>query len=216
MPGIGRSTAGAILSIAFNDATPILDGNVKRIIVRHFDLPEDAKDKELWNYSEIMLSDTDPFIYTQGIMDVGAMICRPIDVSCNDCPVSSTCLQAFKPKIKLRNNVKAVKPVIEMNLLLCRHDNELLLKKIDDQEIWRGLWIPLEKSVISKKIITNKTKLTKIEHHLTHRFLKINLYETHVKCKFKLRSNEESKWIHIKKIKKFAIPAPIRAYLENG
>ena len=103
-----------------------------------------------------------------------------------------------------------------MNLLLCRHDNELLLKKIDDQEIWRGLWIPLEKSVISKKIITNKTKLTKIEHHLTHRFLKINLYETHVKCKFKLRSNEESKWIHIKKIKKFAIPAPIRAYLENG
>ena len=67
LPGIGRSTAGAILSIAFNNATPILDGNVKRIIVRYFDLPEDAKDKELWNYSEIMLSDTDPFIYTQGI-----------------------------------------------------------------------------------------------------------------------------------------------------
>ena len=133
--GIGRSTAGAILSIAFNNGTPILDGNVKRIIVRHFDLPENTKDKELWNYSGIMLSKNDPFIYTQGIMDVGAMICRPIDVSCNDCPVSSTCLQAFKPKIKLRNNVKAVKPVIEMNLLLCRHDNELLLKKIDDQEI---------------------------------------------------------------------------------
>ena len=216
LPGIGKSTAGAILSIAFNNGTPILDGNVKRIIVRHFDLPEDTKDKELWNYSEIMLSDTDPFIYTQGIMDVGAMICRPIDVNCNDCPVSPTCLQAFKPKIKTRNNVKAVKPVIEMNLLLCRHDNELLLKKIDDQEIWRGLWIPPEKSVISKNIITDKTKLTKIEHHLTHRFLEINLYETHVKSKFELKSNEESKWIDINKIKKFAIPAPIRSYLENG
>ena len=102
-----------------------------------------------------------------------------------------------------------------MNLLLCRHDNELLLKKIDNQEIWRGLWIPPEKSVISKKIITNKTKLTKIEHYLTHRFLKINLYETHVKSKFELRSNEESKWINISKINKFAIPAPIRSYLEN-
>ena len=88
-----------------------------------------------------------------------------------------------------------------MNLLLCRHDNELLLKKIDDQEIWRGLWIPPEKSVIPKKIFTNKTKLTRIEHHLTHRFLEINLYETHVKSKFKLKSNEESKWIDIKNIK---------------
>ena len=61
-----------------------------------------------------------------------------------------------------------------------------------------------------------KTKLTKIEHHLTHRFLEINLYETHVKSKFELKSNEESKWININKIKKFAIPAPIRSYLENG
>ena len=215
LPGIGRSTAGAILSIAFNNGTPILDGNVKRIISRYFDLPENTKDKDFWKYSEIMLSDTNPFNYTQGIMDVGAMICRPNDVSCNKCPVNSSCLQAFKPKIKLKTNVKAVKPVIEMDLLLCRYDNELLLKKINDQEIWRGLWIPPEKDVVSKKIITDKTKLTKIEHHLTHRFLKINLYETHVKGKFELRSNEESKWINISKIEKFAIPAPIRSYLEN-
>ena len=215
LPGIGRSTAGAILSIAFNNGTPILDGNVKRIIIRHFNLPEDIKDRDLWNYSEIMLSNADPFIYTQGIMDLGATICRPADVNCIKCPVSSTCLQAFKPKIKTKSKIKTVKPVIQMNLLLCRHHNDLLLKKISDQEIWRGLWIPPEKSVVSKNNITDKIKLTKIGHHLTHRFLKINLYETYVKDKFELLLNEESRWINFNKINMFAIPSPIKSYLEN-
>jgi A/G-specific adenine glycosylase len=111
LPGIGKSTAGAIMSLAYLDPHPILDGNVKRVISRFLKKELDLlKEAELWKLSQEMLSRDDCFSYTQGIMDLGATICTPSNPSCDECPVNSQCLSAFKVRsIKKNKTVSAKK-----------------------------------------------------------------------------------------------------------
>ena len=90
LPGIGKSTAGAIMSLAYLDPHPILDGNVKRVISRFLKKELDLlKEAELWELSEEMINRDDCFSYTQGIMDLGATLCKPSNPSCKECPVNT-------------------------------------------------------------------------------------------------------------------------------
>ena len=79
LPGIGRSTAGAIMSIAYKKSYPILDANVKRVISRYKKIDMSDKDvmKKLWMLSESLTPINNIFEYNQGIMDFGSLICRP-------------------------------------------------------------------------------------------------------------------------------------------
>ena len=96
LPGIGRSTAGAILSLGFNQKAPILDGNVKRVITRYRNIEEDiTKNKTLnylWDIVEELQPEKDFSIYTQSIMDLGAIICKRKTPLCRKCPLSKNCL----------------------------------------------------------------------------------------------------------------------------
>ena len=117
LPGIGKSTAGAIMSLAYLDPHPILDGNVKRVISRLLKKElELLKETELWKLSQEMVNKDDCFSYTQGIMDLGATICTPSNPSCSKCPVSSQCLSAFKVRSVKKNKAVRVKKVIVMKL----------------------------------------------------------------------------------------------------
>ena len=91
LPGIGRSTAGAILSIAYKEPFPILDANVKRVIARHdeIDLSNKKSFNKLWDLSELYTPTTNIFEYTQGIMDIGATVCNIKKPSCFECPINS-------------------------------------------------------------------------------------------------------------------------------
>jgi len=93
LPGIGRSTAGAILSAAFNQAYPILDGNVKRVLARLVALPIPPKQAEaqLWRQSEELLCPQQPRDFNQAIMDLGATICTPRQPLCHACPWQTDC-----------------------------------------------------------------------------------------------------------------------------
>ncbi|MEC7513479.1 MAG: A/G-specific adenine glycosylase, partial [Pseudomonadota bacterium] len=86
LPGIGRSTAGAILSIAYQKPFPILDANVKRVIARLF-LQKDFKEGLFWDLSAQCLDEDDPYSYQQGIMDIGATLCTPKAPLCPECPL---------------------------------------------------------------------------------------------------------------------------------
>ena len=98
LPGIGRSTAGAIMSIAYGESYPILDANVKRVISRFNDI--DVKDKgaikSLWLLSKTYTPSKNIFEYTQGIMDLGATICHLRVPSCSNCPLHTSCKSSFK------------------------------------------------------------------------------------------------------------------------
>ena len=105
LPGIGPSTAGAIMSIAYKKPYPILDANVKRVISRYVAMENSPKtNKKLWFWSSKYTPQNNIFGYTQGIMDLGATICTNSNPSCNICVLKRKCKSAFKVKpIKSKN-----------------------------------------------------------------------------------------------------------------
>ena len=146
LPGIGRSTAAAIVSFAFRQRQAILDGNVKRVLARHFlvegwpGLPK--VEKQLWQLAEALLPQEDIEPYTQGLMDLGATLCTRGKPQCLLCPLQPSC-QAYStgcwtelPTAKPR---KAL-PEKQTVMLLLLHGNQILLEKRPPSGIWGGLW----------------------------------------------------------------------------
>ncbi len=147
LPGIGRSTAGAILALGFNHSAPILDGNVKRVLCRLHAVagwPGEPKIlKELWSLTEQYTPQKNIAVYTQAIMDLGALICTPTNPHCGQCPLQSNCLAYEtkeptdypwpKPSKKLPIRATAM-------LLLRNNENAILLEKRPPTGIWGGLW----------------------------------------------------------------------------
>lgn len=146
LPGIGRSTAGAIRSLGYGEYAPILDGNVKRVLARHFAVAgwpgKTSVLKELWQLSEKLTPESNSGAYNQAMMDIGAMICTRSKPLCEQCPVSSTCLARAKSTIAQYpgKKPKKVKPVKTTHMLLFRHQGHLLLEKRPQTGIWGGLW----------------------------------------------------------------------------
>ena len=217
LPGIGKSTAGAIMSLAYLDPHPILDGNVKRVISRLLKKElKLLKEVELWKLSQEMVSKDDCFSYTQGIMDLGATICTPSNPSCSKCPVSSQCLSAFKVRSVKKNKAVRVKKVIVMNLSLIQTNKSLLLMKNETDSIWKNLWLPFQSGSIKNHI--NNFKLTanqKINHELTHRKLEINLKTYSSAKEVEIKTNQTYKWIKKDRIEEYGLPKPISKVIKE-
>jgi A/G-specific adenine glycosylase len=146
LPGIGRYTAGAILSIAFNKPAPILDGNVRRVLSRLFAITGDpvrsGTDGLLWHLSESLLPKGHVSFFNQGLMDLGAMTCTPKEPQCSKCPLRDLCkgkasgdperfpTKIFKKKIP---HIEAVSAVIQ-------EDGKVLLKHRPPEGLLGGLW----------------------------------------------------------------------------
>lgn len=146
LPGIGRSTAAAISSFAFNLPQPILDGNVKRVFARHFliegwpGLPK--VEKQLWLLAEELMPSGDMVAYTQGLMDLGATLCTRTKPRCSDCPLKVSCRAYAEDRVKHLPTAKPRKSIPEksVTMLLLMQGNEILLEKRPSSGIWGGLW----------------------------------------------------------------------------
>ena len=146
LPGIGRSTAGAILAMAYHQRHPILDGNVKRVLARHRFIegwPGDAKVAScLWQAAETLTPDQRVAEYTQAIMDLGALICTRHKPACTDCPVNHDCNTKRKgrqeelptPRQRKRLALREVTMIMACNL-----QGEVLLQRRPPVGIWGGL-----------------------------------------------------------------------------
>ncbi|WP_305910300.1 A/G-specific adenine glycosylase [Methylomarinum sp. Ch1-1] len=147
LPGIGRSTAGAILSIACGQSHPILDGNVRRVLARFHGIhgwSGDSKvNKELWSVSRRYTPLQRTADYTQAMMDMGATLCTRSKPNCDGCPLGTACF-AFRenktdvlPTPKPRQKI----PVKQAFWLLLKNDEQqVLLQKRPPSGIWGGLW----------------------------------------------------------------------------
>ena len=147
LPGIGRSTAAAIFSIACGGSAAILDGNVKRVLSRHSAIDgwpgKREIEQQLWQLAEAYTPQQRAADYTQAIMDLGATLCRRSKPECDRCPVSDDCKakamgrQSDYPGKKPR---KAL-PVKTTHMLLIENpQGEILLEKRPSSGIWGGLW----------------------------------------------------------------------------
>jgi len=146
LPGIGRSTAGAILSIACGQRHPILDGNVKRVLARHAAVdgwPGTTRVADtLWSLADDLTPTGRVADYTQAIMDLGATLCTRNRPACADCPVAADC-RAFAAGDVDRypgRKPKREKPLRQTTMLLAVAGNELYLERRPASGIWGGLW----------------------------------------------------------------------------
>jgi A/G-specific adenine glycosylase len=214
LPGIGKSTAGAIMSIAHKIPTPILDGNVKRILKRYFSDDKNIfNEKELWNLSSSVSIATNSNFYTQGIMDIGATLCTPQNPECSRCPLNANCNSAFLITETIKSKKIIDLKTIKMELSLFEADHEILLRKIEDQEIWRGLWSLPYTNEYSSKI--RSYKIEKIKHRLSHRILEININLKKVTKKFIPKNNFQYQWVKVNDVENIALPKPIKKIIKN-
>lgn len=147
LPGIGRSTAGAILSIAFKQRAAILDGNVKRVLARYHAIEgwpgQTQVQKELWHWAEKHTPRERFHHYTQAIMDIGATVCTRSRPKCHACPLVENC-EAYTQGITAQlpsKKPKKDKPVKTVQMLLIINpDNHIFLSQRAPQGLWGGLW----------------------------------------------------------------------------
>lgn len=146
LPGIGRSTAGAIRALGHGIAATILDGNVKRVLSRCYAVEgwpgTTSTLKQLWELAEELTPKRDIVAYTQGIMDLGATVCTRSKPQCGQCPMQRVCRahelgreQDFPGK-KPR---KAI-PVKQTHLIIACYQQQVLLEQRPPRGIWGGLW----------------------------------------------------------------------------
>ncbi|MBJ13568.1 MAG: A/G-specific adenine glycosylase [Candidatus Marinimicrobia bacterium] len=226
LPGIGRSTAGAILSLGFNKRAPILDGNVKRVIARYTNIREDLDNtktlKYLWDISEELLPSEGFAIYNQSVMDLGSMVCKKTNPLCHLCPVSRSCLGKMNktiqsiPKRKKKKN-KLSKRVIW--LLPYTESSHIYLEKRPTKGIWGGLWTFLEDKNLKTILRDNKNlkmiedsliRHSSIKHSFTHYNLEAELYL--IKSK---GTDNINHWKRIDDFNKIGVPKPILSVLKK-
>lgn len=146
LSGIGRSTAGAILSIAEKQPLAILDGNVKRVLARYFAVEgwpgNNSVANQLWEFAESVLPESRNNDYTQAMMDLGATLCTRSKPRCDDCPLQPGCIafaqgnQAEYPGKK----PKKIKPVRAVTMLIPFYRGSVMMSQRPMSGIWGGLW----------------------------------------------------------------------------
>ena len=145
LPGIGRSTAGAILSFAWRQAHPVLDANVKRVLARCFGLDMDSKgaERRLWEHAEACVPQSRADEYNQAIMDLGAMVCMPLHAKCGACPLRPGC-RACAQGTQMRHVPKRKKKVLPVRqaryLLLQNPEGAVLMLQRPPSGVWGSLW----------------------------------------------------------------------------
>ena len=192
LPGIGRSTAGSIISSAFDLPTPILDGNVKRILSRLLAIERKSikDERKLWEFSSLLIERLSPRDFNQALMDLGAIICTPKKPSCSSCPLQNFCVAYTKydPEDFPKKEMTKIKPLQEIGIgLVFNQKGELLIDQRLESSTMGGMWefpggkkIPnesIEKTIERELkeelgiVVNVGEKLLSFEHAYTHKKL---------------------------------------------
>lgn len=235
LPGLGRSTAGAILAQAFGQKHPILDGNVRRVLARYYGIEgwpgSPAVTAELWRRSDEVTPVRRVADYTQAIMDLGATCCTLRNPDCAACPLSADCAARAAGRTA---EIPAPRPRRERPqrsaqiLVLVRRDGAVLLVQRPPTGIWGGLWSLPEVAGDDRLVVrhcletygleaTAPEPLPPIPHGFTHFDLVLQPRRFKVKRRMGPRKQEDSSNMHWYRpgATPPALPAPIRKLLEN-
>ena len=146
LPGIGRYTAGAIASFAYDQPAPIVEANTERLYARLLALTDDvrsaASQRALWDFAAAIVPQKRPGDFNQALMDIGSQICRPQEPDCERCPLRTCCAalalgqQHELPRRKPRVPITGVDEIC----VVIRRGNRFLLRRRTDGERWAGMW----------------------------------------------------------------------------
>jgi A/G-specific adenine glycosylase len=228
LPGIGRSTASAICAFAFGTRTAILDGNVKRVLARHFGVegfPGERKvEQRLWALTEQLVPERDVEVYTQGLMDLGAQVCVRSVPACLACPLRETCVAYRERRTAELPAPRPAKvlPQRQTTMLVLMRNGEVLLEKRPAPGIWGGLWCfpelqdgSVEEACLARfgAQVTRSTPLGPVDHGFTHFRLRIEPVLTQVTAAPALEQAGRL-WLTPEDALGAAIPVPVRRILQ--
>ncbi len=235
LPGIGRSTAGAIAAFAYGRKAAILDGNVKRVFARVFlieGVPASTGfTRTGWTLAERLLPDRDIERYTQGLMDLGATICTPRKPACLLCPFETTCgaHREGREQALPERAVRKVLPRRRATLLLAIWRGAVLLERRPPVGIWGGLWsLPEVDGDRAVDAIARRfgaagqvSRGTGFVHGFTHYVLEAEVvrvaFDDHALMSHAAHAAHEEgrdeRWVAAHELPALGLPAPIRTLL---
>jgi A/G-specific adenine glycosylase len=231
LPGIGRSTAAAILAFCYGERRAILDGNVKRVLARAFAVPgypgERRVEDGLWRRAEALLPAQGIEAYTQGLMDLGARICTRTKPSCLLCPIAPECeahavgREAAYPEPRASRRL----PERETLMLLFLDSGFVLLEKRAPTGVWGGLWsLPEADPHADPEVLCRNRfgaaprrveQLASIRHGFTH--FRLTIHPVAIWLAGTPPQVEESgaRWLPPEEALRVALPAPLKPLLAS-
>ncbi len=224
LKGVGDYTASAIASIAYGEVVPAIDGNVNRVTSRLFDIskPVDSKEgkTEVRAFLMSIIDPKYPGDFNQAMMELGAMVCKPTNPNCNECPLNTKCLALKNNTIDLRPIKKSKVKVktLYIDYLFLEYHNQFILEQRDNKGIWKSMF-EFPQTTLSQKpkglehleTLRNKyasssnviSFLKEVNHKLTHRNLCIRFFA----CK--LEQKPSGNLFSFTDLERMAMPKPL-------
>ena len=233
LPGIGRSTAGAILTQAWNDRAPILDGNVKRVLCRLFGIEgwpgTPTIEKKLWSIAATLLPEARLADWTQAQMDFGATLCTRTSPACAICPLQDVCVARREGRIAELPAAKPGKPLPQRETrMLIAEDPEgrVLLWRRPPTGIWASLWsLPQHENLEEAQAwfqrhldgdLASARALPALDHGFTHFRLRIHPRLIAVNgTRAAIGDNADLRWASRAELAAIGLPAPVRKLLQE-
>ncbi len=217
IPGIGSYTAGAIASVAYNKKTPAVDGNVLRVITRNYEIPQDILKKTtvdlVSQHVYDLMSNEEPSLFTQALMEIGALICTPKKPKCDECPIQCFCKAYLNQSIdQYPVKSKAKKPLLinYYTYFIVNGENEVCLSNDDSDGLMKGLLrLPQYLNIINE--LKEAEFIEDRVHVFSHRKWLMKCYV--LKCdKLDL---ENTRWITKEQLKNISIVTAHRKWIDK-
>ena len=237
-PGVGSYSAGAIASIAFNERVAVVDGNVKRVFARLFDIAdcvdEPATEETLWNIAETLIPVRSPGDFNQAVMELGARICLPGEPRCDGCPMRRLC-SAYAAGTQRERPVTRPAPEPaqrEEVIAVVMKDDSYLLGRRPSKGLLGGLWeFPggkLERGESHEKLLVREAKkelgiairvgelIATVQHSYSHVELTLHVYRCqYVSGTLKPKTYTELRWVPRGEIYSYALPKANHKFLRS-
>lgn len=212
LPGVGRYTAGAVLSIAYGLPVPIVDGNVERVMSRLFCIEGDprrgAAKQSIWKLAEESLADESPGDFNQSLMELGATVCTPQNPGCERCPLQTLCTAFQNGNVAHYPQLAGTRqPVaITLQVAIVRQRGRFLLQRITNQSFLRGMWMfPFVETASPDallSVLTNEfglsfrqeTQLPVVRHSITFRRLRVESTVLSPSATISIRGKPSFRW----------------------
>jgi len=243
LPGVGRYTAGAVLSIAYGQPVPVLDGNVKRVVSRLFGLKENGATRQsenrLWEHAEALLPALRPGDFNQSLMELGATVCLPQKPLCLLCPLAKHCeaLKLGAPETFPPPKQRPPSKKIEVSAAVIQKDDKVFIQQRPKDGLMGGLWEfpggkrePNEhpEACLVREIqeelgvnVVIRAKLMTIRHAYTRFRVTLHAFTCDIESgRLRPTQCEDWRWVRHRDLDKYTFPAAnvkiVKHLMQNG
>ncbi|MBA3960519.1 MAG: A/G-specific adenine glycosylase [Chthoniobacterales bacterium] len=207
LPGIGRYTAGAVATFAFDQAVPIVEANIARVLARltNWEKPIDtaAGRDHLWSTASVLLPKKNGRLHNSALMELGALICLPRRPLCAQCPVQKFCA-AVEPAALPRKRAKPRQVLLHESHAFALRRERILLEQSHAR--WRGMWILPRLAAVPPR-----SPLLQLDFPFTHHRITLSVFA----ATRSFLPNEKQRWFPIAQLAELPVPSPHRRALEE-